>query len=40
MYTVVELFKHFVCITAHPQILVLELRALMGTYPGQYSMYE
>ena len=32
-----EPFKHL-HITAHPQILVLELQAPMGTCPGQYMM--
>ena len=34
---IVELFKHLLCETAHPQFLVLELQAPMGAYLGQYS---
>ena len=34
---IVEPFKHLLCATAHPQFLVLELRVLKGTCPGQYG---
>ena len=33
----VQPFKHLHHVTAHPQFLVLELRAPMGTCPGQYD---
>ena len=32
-----ELFKHLLCVTTHPQFLVLELRVSMGACLGQYS---
>ena len=34
---IVEPFKHLLCVTAHPQILVFELQAPMGACPGQYG---
>ena len=34
---IVEPFKLFLCVTAPPSFLVLELRAPMGTCPGQDS---
>ena len=34
---IVEPFKHFLRVTAHPQILALELRAPMGACSGQYG---
>ena len=34
---IVEPFKHLLRVTAHPQFLVLELRAPMGACSGQYS---
>ena len=36
---IVDPFKHFLCVTTHPQILVLELWAPMGACPGQYSTF-
>ena len=37
---IVEPFKHFLCVTTHPQFLVLELSAPIGTRPGQYGTRE
>ena len=34
----VQPFKHLHHVTAHPQFLVLELQAPMGTCPGQYDI--
>ena len=34
---IVNPFKHLLRATAHPQFLVFELRAPMGTCPGQYG---
>jgi len=36
---IVEPFKHILCVTAHPQILALGLRAPMGVCLGQYGIY-
>ena len=36
---IVEPFKHLLHVTAHSQFLVLELRAPVGTCPGQHGMY-
>ena len=36
---IVEPFKHLLRVTAHRQILVLELRAPMGACLGQYGIY-
>ena len=36
---IVDPFKHLLCVTTHPQILVLELWAPMGAYLGQYSTF-
>ena len=36
----VEPFKHVLRVTAHPQVLALELRAPMGTCLGQYGNAE
>ena len=35
---IVGAFKHLLCVTTHPQFLVLELRVPMGTCLGQYGM--
>ena len=36
---IVESFNHILRVTAHPQILALELQAPMVVCPGQYSMF-
>ena len=36
---IVEPFKHFLRVTAHPQILALELQVPMGACPGQYNKW-
>ena len=38
VYRIVELFKHPLHATTHPQFLVLELRATMGACPGKYGI--
>ena len=35
-----EPFKHLLCVTAHPQLLVLELQVPMGACSGQYGKYR
>ena len=35
---IVEPFKRVLCVTAHPQVLALELQAPMGTCLGQYGI--
>ena len=37
---IVEPFKHLLCVTTHPQFLVLELWAPIGASPGQYGTRE
>ena len=34
---IIQLFNHLLRVNAHPQILLLELRAPMGACPGQYG---
>ena len=36
---IVGLFKHLLEVTAHPQFLVVELRAPMGACPGHYGTH-